>query len=568
MQRRPAAMAGKACALLVAAWLGLPVAVQAQAVPEPAAPEVPPAAAAPDAPAEPLPIPLATPLPDAPEAQGAARAPMSIRYLLERIEVRGNVRVRKGLIKKFVPFDSGHAFAVDDPEIEALRYRLLGTGWFDRVDLHLERGQERGWVVLVLHVEERRTLVFQQLAAGVGWSVEGAAGKEGGDDTARRAQPYLGLSLAETNFLGTGNTLGGEVLVSRDQFGGALSFMSPVVRASRWSLRTRASLVNGHEYFGGDKKVLVSVSCPEDELSEEDLAECQLRPPAAVVEYWRSSFELGTAKDVGSFARLSLAWHFDHVYVPPSGLPDAASQIRGRGNQPSAREPIDFSIQPDNSFVSAVSIGFTHDKRDSAVLPSRGTLAGFSGDMASRLIGSSYEFVRLELGVNHWMTLPWKNHVLRVGAMGGAVFGYAPFFYKFFVTDLTDLMPSRILGLNLDHRPAPNLFGVIQCGRTYDSSCGTAVAQMRHEELAARFDAEYSASLVRGRRKFLKNADVFGLIGVYGLADPKDLRVAMPGYHGIARLPIDLTLDLGVRLDTEAGVFRIGVAPVSWLFFK
>jgi outer membrane protein insertion porin family len=569
MGRGPAVMAGKAPCLWLAALVlaGLPARVVAQAAPETApAPEAAPGPEAAPAP-PPVPAPAPGPPSQAPEPVAAAQ-PMTIRYLLERVEVRGNVRVKTGLIKTFVPFDTGHAFAVDDPEIEALKYRLLGTGWFDRVDLHLERGQERGWVVLVLDVEERRTLVFQQLAAGVGWSVEGAAGKEGGDSTARRAEPYLGLALAETNFLGTGQTLGGEVLVSRDQFGGALNFMSPVVRASRWSFRTRASLVNGHEYFGGDKGVLVSVSCPKDELSGEDLAECQLKPPAAVVDYWRSSLELGTAKDVGSFARLSLAWHGDYVYVPPSGLPDAASQIRGRGNHPSAREPIDFSIEPYDSYVSAISIGFTHDKRDSAVLPSRGTLAGFSGDMASRLIGSSYEFVRLELSVNHWITLPWKHHVLRVGAQGGAVFGYAPFFYKFFVTDLTDLQPSRILGLNLDHRPAPNLFGVIQCGRTYDSSCGTAVAQMRHEELAARIDAEYTASLVRGRRKFLKNADIFGLIGLYGLADPDDLRVAMPGYHGIARLPIDLTLDLGVRLDTEAGVFRIGLAQLGWLFFK
>jgi outer membrane protein insertion porin family len=573
----PAPAAGARRSLPVAgrqrlAWLVLlscaaAARVEAQ-TPPPAAPAE--SAAPPSAPSEPdgpVPIPLAPPLAPTIEPGGEARESLAIRYLLERVEVRGNVRVRKGLIKSFVPFDTGHAFAVDDFEIDALRYRLLGTGWFDRVDLHLERGQERGWVLLVIDVEERRTLVFQQLAAGVGWSVEGAAGKEGGDSTARKAEPYLGLALAETNFLGTGNTLGGEVLVSRDQFGGALNFMSPVVRASRWSLRTRGSLVNGHEYFGGDKGVLVSVQCPEDELSEEDLAECQLRPPAAVVDYWRASLELGTAKDVGSFARLSLAWHGDYVYVPPTGLPAAASQLRGRGNASAAREPIDFAIEPDSSVVSAVSIGFTHDKRDSAVLPSRGTLAGFSGDMASRLLGSDYEFVRLELSVNHWITLPWR-HVLRLGAQGGAVFGYAPFFYKFFVTDLTDLMPSRLLGLNLDHRPAPNLFGLIQCGKPYDSSCGTAVAQMRHEELAARVDLEYSAELVRGRRKFLKNADVFGLVGLYGLADPDDLRVSMPGYQGIARLPIDLTLDVGVRLDTEAGVFRIGLAQLGWLFVK
>jgi outer membrane protein assembly factor BamA len=491
---------------------------------------------------------------------------ITIRYLLERVAVRGNRRVKTRLIRSFVPLSTGHAFAVDDPEIEALRYRLLGTGWFDRVDLHLERGKERGWVVLVIAVEERSTLVFQELAFGIGWSVENAAGRTRGDTPERQAEPYLGLALADTNFLGTGNTLGGALLVSPDQQGVSISFTSPVVRASRWALRTRGMFVNGQEYFGGDgdDKVRVSSQCLPDELSRAELERCQIAPPVAVVDYWRANLRLGTAKDVGSFTRLSFDWSGDFVRVPPSGMPVAASEIRGRGDSPLNRQPIDFSIERYDSWVSMLSVGFTYDKRDSAILPSRGTLAGFEGDLASGLIASDYEFVRVQTNVNHYVPLPW-GHVLRVGGFAGAVFGYAPFFYKFFVSDLTDLQPSRIMGLNLDHRPAPNLIGVLQCGEPFDSRCGTAISQMRQEELAARVDAEYTWPLARGRKKFLKNADAFFLFGIYGLADPNDLRVAVPGYHGFARLPIDLTADLGVRLDTEMGVFQLGLAKILWL---
>jgi hypothetical protein len=147
----------------------------------------------------------------------------------------------------------------------------------------------------------------------------------------------------------------------------------------------------------------------------------------------------------------------------------------------------------------------------------------------------------------------------------GAVFGYAPFFYKFFVTDLTDLQPSRILGLNLDHRPAPNMFGFFQCGKTFSSRCGTSVSQMRQEELAARVDVEYIWPLVRGRHKFVKGADAFFLFGLYALADPKDLTLAMPGYNGAARIPVDMTFDAGVRLDTQIGVFQIGLGKLLLL---
>lgn len=500
----------------------------------------------------------------APPALETGEESAPLKYLLERVDVEGNRSTKVRLIKKFVPLEVGEAFDVNDPEIEALRYRLLGTGWYDSVELRLKRGTRPGWVVLVIVVEERRTLVFQQLAAGVGWSVERA--KSSGRHGTRTPEPYLGLSLADTNFLGTGKTVGGEVLVSPDQQGFALSYNDPVVRSSNWGFHTRGTFVNGQEYFGGAKDTRVSVDCssPSGRPNEQ----CVSNRDAAVVDYWRTGLTLGTARDVGSFTRFTLDWHGDYVRVPSWGLPQAATQVRGRDlPDPLIRRAVDFAIEPANSFVSMFSVGFTYDKRDSAILPSRGTLASFLGDLASPLVGSTYEFVRLQTSVNQWVSTRW-GHTVRLGAYAGAVFGNAPFFYKFFVSDLTDLQPSRILGLNLDHRPAPNLFGVLSGCKPFDASCGTAVAQMRQEELAARIDAEYVWPLVRGRRKFVKSADAYFLLGVYALADPRDLQLSIPGYSGLSRLPIDLTVDLGVRLDTQVGVFQIGVAKLMWLPFK
>ena len=574
-----------ACALVLGLLGGLAAPVCAQDLaPVPAAPIATPDALAPDsaltdADREPPSVtseevakPAVSPNPELslsvpPDAQPIVESGGStdLKYLLQRVEIVGNRRTRSRIIRSFVPLETGATLDVNDPEIEALRYRLLGTGWYDRVDLRLTRGTQPGWVVLVIEVEERSTLVFQQLAAGVGWTVEGVGGRRG-DSAApgRKAEPYLGLAVAETNFLGTGRTLSGEVLGSSDQQGLALTFFTPVVRSSRWSLRTRGSLVNGREYFGGDRGVLVSTDC-SNATSPDELERCQLRPPVAVIDYWRAGFGVGTARDVGTFTRLSLELHGDFVKVPPGGMPLAASELRGRGDPAASTTPIAFSIEPGRSWVSMLKVGLLYDKRDSAILPSRGTLAAFNGDLASGLIGSDYAFVRLQASFNHWFHLRW-GHTVRAGAFAGAVFGYAPFFYKFFVSDLTDLQPSRILGLNLDHRPAPNLFG-LRCG-PFDSRCGTAVAQMRQEELAGRIDAEYVWPLVRGRRKFVKGADAFFLLGLYGLADANDLRVAMPGYQGLSRLPVDLTLDAGVRLDTQIGVFQIGIAKLFWLPFQ
>ncbi|HEX6239288.1 MAG TPA: BamA/TamA family outer membrane protein [Polyangiales bacterium] len=483
-----------------------------------------------------------------------------LKYVLERVEVSGNRSTRERLIKTFVPLEVGSTFKVSDPELESMRYRLLGTGWYDRVDLRLKRGKHPGGVVLIIEVEERRTLVFQQLALGLGWAV---AGDSKSAPTRVKAEPYLGLAIADTNFLGTGKTVGGELLVSPDQQGVALWYSDPVLRSSHWGFRTRATFVNGQEYFGGDN-VLVSTDCPKQTDDDRVARACMTNTRAAVADYWRAGLSLGTGRDVGSFTRLTLDWHGDFVRLPPWGRPDAAAEQRGITGDKQSQQSVDLAIEPGNSFVSMISLGLLYDKRDSAILPSRGTLATFLGDLASPLIGSDYQFVRLQTSVHGWFPMKW-GHTIRTGLFAGAVFGYAPFFYKFFVTDLTDLQPSRILGLNLDHRPAPNMFGFFQCGEVFSSKCGTAVAQMRQEELAARVDVEYIWPLARGRRKFLKGADAFFLLGLYALSDPKDMQLAIPGYKGIARVPIDLTFDAGVRLDTQVGVFQIGVGKLMFI---
>jgi outer membrane protein insertion porin family len=495
----------------------------------------------------------------------AGEGGLTVRYQLESVRIEGNRRTKTALIRPFVPVRPGAMLDVSNPELEAFRYRLLGTGWFDRVDLRLERGTRPGWVVLVVHVDERETLAFQQLALGLGWSVV----REGRDGVSRSRvpEPYLGMAVADSNFLGTGKTVGTELLVARDQQGFALSYADPVVRASRWGLRIRGTFVNGQEYFGGDNEVLSSTSCRRSEDSSELVPECEKRLYNAVVDYWRAGLVLGAARDIGSYTRLVLEWSGDFVRVPPWGIPEAASEVRGRVDDVESRRPIDFAIQGGSSFVSMPRIGLVYDKRDSAILPTSGSFVSLQGSVASRVLGSSYDFVRFETTLHHWFPLRW-GHTVRVGGFAGAVYGNAPFFYKFFVSDLTDLQPSRILGLNLDHRPAPNLFGVLACGNPLSNRCGTAIAQMRQEELAARIDAEYSWPIARNRRKFLKNADAYALIGVYALADPHDLRVAVPGYSGLARLPIDLTFDVGVRLDTQLGVFQIGAAKLLWLPFQ
>jgi outer membrane protein insertion porin family len=63
----------------------------------------------------------------------------------------------------------------------------------------------------------------------------------------------------------------------------------------------------------------------------------------------------------------------------------------------------------------------------------------------------------------------------------------------------------------------------------------------------------------RGQRS-IYGVDVFGSLGVYGLANPEDLLSPAPGYSGFAAVPIDLTFNLGVRIETSAGGIIFGLS--------
>ena len=68
---------------------------------------------------------------------------------------------------RYVKFRPGDVLDVEDPEIELVRYRLLGTGFFATVQLSLRKGEKRGGAVLVIDMVERNTLILQNLFLGI-----------------------------------------------------------------------------------------------------------------------------------------------------------------------------------------------------------------------------------------------------------------------------------------------------------------------------------------------------------------------------------------------------------------
>jgi len=470
------------------------------------------------------------PEPAAGEAAGSIDAG-PIRYRLERVRVRGN-RMRSTVIKNFVTLKTGALFDVADPAIEEIRWRLLGTGWFNEVKLSLVRGSQRGWVVLVIDVRERNTLIVDQFAMGLARAVTSSVSTR---DTLR---PYVGLGLAETNAFGLGVSLSGTVVLTPQQYGLNLGYFDPRFTKSGFSLSGRFFHNYAREFFGRYPLVAVG-NCPATH-DDEDGCDPDVQARRAVVIYRRTGLGIGTGHEIASRLRYTLDWLGEYVDV--LSMPLAASTQRG-----SEVVPIDFRIANGSSIVSSLRFGLIYDSRDHPALPTRGDYYSFSARLASRMLGSDYDFMRFELGLRHWTQLPW-HHVLNFGFYLGSVFGNAPFFYNFYAADLSDLLPGRLLELNLDRRRTLNLLG-------------TSIVEMDMEDLASRLDFQYLLPLRRGHG-FLRGLDAYIGGGVFLLARREDLRIGIPGYHGLSRLPIDLTFDLGVRADTEIGLIKLGFSSL------
>ena len=92
----------------------------------------------------------------------------------------------------------GASVDASDARVEAARYRLLSLGYFLDVQLSVARGSKRGSVVLVVNVEERGTLVINELFPA----------------TSQATLFWGGADVSEMNFLGRGINLGAGFVVS------------------------------------------------------------------------------------------------------------------------------------------------------------------------------------------------------------------------------------------------------------------------------------------------------------------------------------------------------------------
>jgi outer membrane protein insertion porin family len=490
------------------ATLGVPIGPQSTG----AAPSLPRAVVpALPSPEEPRPTEPQEPIVHAPGRIG-------LRYVLEGIEVRGNTTTLARVVLRYVPFRVGDPLDVDDPELVLTRFRLLGTGFFRDAQLSLRRGSQRGNAILVVTVRERNTIVVNDLWLGLSTDANP-------NGTTRPLTAYGGIDVSETNLGGTGVTLGGALAVAEDQLALRTRFADPQFLKTEWTAQAELLYNSAEDFFGNGS---VHVVDPSGRSEQNDYA---------VTSYQRLGGSLGAGHDLGVSTRLYLDYRLEHI---DASYPYAASDHRGTDVV-----PIDFLLIRGDSLLSTVRASLVYDTRDEPFLPTRGNRVSLLGEVSLSPLGSDYPYAKVQLHGSHWLTLPW-GHTLELDGFAGAIFGTAPLFEQYYVGDFSDLLPDRVLGLNFDRRSAPNFLS-------------TDIGEIRYGQYAAELDAQYRVPLFRGRRS-IYGIDLFASAGVYAVANPEDLTAAPNGYSGFAQVPMDVTFNLGVQIETSAGGFTFGLS--------
>jgi outer membrane protein assembly factor BamA len=197
-------------------------------------------------------------------------------------------------------------------------------------------------------------------------------------------------------------------------------------------------------------------------------------------------------------------------------------------------------LEPGRSVHSTVTAGFVRDTRVDAVLPYAGDRALLIGEVAF----ADYRSLKLQAGYERFFSLVGRTQVLAIRGTVGTILGDPPVFDLYYVGDLNPLLPPRMLDLVMSTRAPPDFLD-------------TGVDSTRYGRFAATAGVEYSYRLFR-RTKHIYGGDLFTGVGAYLLTQTSDLDTRVEDDAG--RWPVGLSFNVGLRLDTEVGIFELSLA--------
>jgi outer membrane protein insertion porin family len=435
------------------------------------------------------------------------------RYHIEDVVVRGNRKTQTALILREIELHPGDEVSASDDRVEAARFRLLSLGYFLDARLSLVRGSKRGGAVLLVEVEERGTIVINELYP----STSAATAFWGGADA------------SETNFLGRGINLGaGFVASTRPNVPDAVAGLGLRLHGSSPELPGLFGLSLAATGLYNDASEFYRASGADSDPDPAKFVAVRTR---------RVGGMLGAGRSLGHQVRVFADFREEAVSAT---FPGTRVRLLDDGL---TTQPIDFEVRQGGSRVGSLTLTIDYDTRSDPVLPRSGGRLVASLEGAHAILGSSYDFVKGQVQASVYQRMP-HGHALGFHLFAGGITGDAPYFDRFFVGDLNLLLPRRALGINFSTLPSRNVLG-------------TAIAGHRYDDFAGRLLVEYAIPIWR-RHGFVYGGDAFAAFGLFALAESDDFHG--PDRFDWSHLPIDLTGDIGLRLDTYVGVFTVSIA--------
>lgn len=291
------------------------------------------------------------------------------QLIVEGIEIEGNSKTRPQVISRYLVLEAGSP--ITSEALLVSKQRLIATQFFKQADVYTRPGSQKGKVVVVVEVEERKWPYYR---------FEGGHGDLDGWYVAP-------VGFCFDNFAGRGHQLDW-----------------------KWKIGSRISRDDFHYRH---PYMMDGAGALDVQLFEEDQHFFHFIHGDEVEERVKSS---------GIIAQLSgTGGRYRHAFIA----------VRNQHYRPAFHSRLDSLFHDDfrDSQIAALVLGLQGDTRDNDRYPLKGLWGRLSGELA---LGSEANFPKIEADIRFYRRMS-KRNVFALRLHGGYVGEDAPFYERFYL---------------------------------------------------------------------------------------------------------------------------------------